>query len=214
MSAFLGPIHYWLFNKIVTLESRAFALSKTLEDNGVDVSSLTDQYGNKLEGEDIGEIIGNNPIHQFLSGLITRVQVFEAQVVERAGTEHLDKLLARALLHGSETAANAIEKQGGSKPEGLGGVENQIQTFQLDGMPCDPAGELSLISDKELSYSHTTCNHLGNWAFTGVDKSSMCKITNVWLEGFVKGLRENAEYSVESAIADGADSCLAKITES
>ncbi|MGK7346269.1 MAG: hypothetical protein ACNS63_10740 [Candidatus Nitrospinota bacterium M3_3B_026] len=209
MSAFLGPIHYWMFKKIQTLESRAFAIASALEaaGRGGEVKELSDEYGDRLEGQDLEAILGDNPIHQFLSGLIARVEVLESKLVEAAGDD-FGKALEAAGEHGEKTAQAALENA--AAPENFEQMYQIINDYQLEGMPCDPGAEVGMTNGV-MRYDHSTCNHLPNWRFTGVDVGRMCDITNAWLNGFIKGLNKDASFSVEKTIAKGAGSCRAEL---
>lgn len=208
MSAFLGPIHYWLFNKIQTIESRAFAIADALKTAGKDkaVDEIVEDYGDRLEGQDLDVLIGDNPIHQFLAGLIAKAQVLESRIVEAAGDD-VETALKAAEEHGKKTAARAVENK--PKPEDFEGIWQYINDYQLEGMPCDPGADVSLGSNGSMRYAHTVCNHMQNWQYTGVDMGRMCQVTNAWLKGFVSGLNGDVEYNVERSIVGGADKCEA-----
>lgn len=212
MSAFLGPIHYWLFNKIVILESRAMAIAGALDKMGKAsrVKEIMADYGDKLEGSDLAEIIGDNPIHQFLYGLIAKAQILESQLVEAADKD-FDKILPVVEEHGKATAHNAISQNGGKEPANLEEIYQYIHNCQLEGMPCDPGASVNPVSGEHVRYTHSSCNHISNWRFTGVDANSMCVLTNTWLKSFVNGLNPKAEFALETSITGGGKSCSADI---
>ena len=212
MSAFLGPIHYWLFNKIQFMEERSFVIANYLRENGSKeaADSKIEEYGERLSGADLGEILGNNSIHNFLYGLISKVEIFEAGLVELAKDEKLEGVLKAVEEHGKATGQKAVEHKG-APPANMEELYQLVADTQLEGMPCDSGAEVSLIDDKTLAYNHSSCNHLANWEYTGCSNQTMCKIHNTWLKGFISGLRENASYEVEQTIADGAQGCAARI---
>lgn len=211
MSAFLGPIHYWMFNKIQILESRAFAIAASLETGGKaePVKKAIDGYGERLDGKDIAVLLGDNPIHQFLEGLIGKVEVFEAQLVEAAGDD-FDKVLSAVEAHGREMAARALGASGG-KMGSLHDIYQVVNEYQLEGMPCDPGAVVEELSDDKMIYAHSSCNHIRNWEYTGVDVKKMCDVNNTWLKGLITGLNGGAEYTVLETIAGGAGSCRAEM---
>jgi hypothetical protein len=210
MSAFLGPIHHWLFNKIGLAESRAFAIADALAKDGVDIAPLTADYGDKLQGANLPDIVGSAPIHQFLTGLITKVQVFEAQVVESAGAEGRDSILAAAHAHGKQSGIDYSAIKG--TPDTLDKVAAMVNDSQLEGMPCDP-GAVFGKEGNQVIYTHTACNHMANWRYTGVSVADMCAINNAWVAGFIAGAAgDGPVYTLEKNLADGADSCCAAIT--
>jgi len=213
VSAFLGPIHYWLFNKIQFMEERSFAIASYLKENGSKeaASQKMDEYGEKLAGADLGQILGNNSIHNFLYSLISKVEIFEAGLVELATDEKFAEILKVATGHGKQTGQKLVQHKG-AKPANLEELYQHVADTQLEGMPCDPGAEVHLVDEHTLAYNHTACNHIPNWEYTGCPNKKMCQLHNAWLGGFISGLNEAASYQVEKTIADGASSCAAKIT--
>lgn len=213
MSLFLGPIHQWMFNKILILESRAFSIATALVDAGVErdaINKAVSDYGDKLAGRDLADMLGDNSIHQFLYGLIAKVQIFEAGLVD-LGKNSFDVALKAAESHGRETAGDAV-KASGVKTASLEDIYRLIHDNQLEGMPCDPGAETTALSPSKLGYFHSTCNHIQNWEYTGVDIKRMCAITNAWIKGFIAGVNGNASYEVKETLAGGAQSCKAEVT--
>lgn len=212
MSAFLGPIHHWLFNKILYIEDRAFHIASALESNGKAdiVKSKLEEYGPRLKGADLAELVGGASIHQFMYSLIAKVEVFEAGLVEAAGDDY-DAIRQKVEEHGKKAGQEAVARQG-DKPESLESIYKYINDSQLEGMPCDPGAVVEPLDSNRLAYRHTGCNHIQNWEYTNCPSNKMCGIQNAWLKGFISGLNESAEYSVEKTIADGAESCSAVIT--
>jgi len=192
------------------MESRAFAIAAVLDKAGKGdiVKEMTDGYGEELQGVSLEEIIGDNPIHQFLSGLIAKVQVFESQLVEASG-DAFETALAAVEEHGRQTATQALGGKPG--PDNYEDIYRYINDYQLEGMPCDPSAEVDLAPEGPMSYAHSACNHIQNWRYTGVDIKKMCDITNTWLKGFVNGLNDKAQFSVDNTIAKGANSCGATV---
>ena len=213
VSAFLGPIHYWLFNKIQFMEERSFAVASYLQENGSKESASlkVNEYGDRLAGADLGEILGNNSIHNFLYGLISKVEIFEAGLMELVKDEKFDEVAKVVENHGRSTGQKLVEHKG-SKPGNLEELYQLVADTQLEGMPCDPGAEVNLLDQNNMTYNHSTCNHIPNWEYTGCSNQKMCRIHNAWLGGFISGLNEAAVYKVEKTIADGASTCSAKIT--
>jgi hypothetical protein len=213
MSLFLGPIHQWMFNKILILESRAFSIAKALESAGVErdaVNKAVSEYGEKLAGQDLADMLGDNSIHQFLYGLIAKVQIFEASLVDLAKNS-FDAVLAVAESHGKQTASDGL-KASGAKSASLEDIYRLIHDNQLEGMPCDPGAQTTSLSPGKIGYYHSTCNHIQNWEYTDVDIKRMCALTNAWIKGFIAGVNGTASYEVKETLAGGAKSCKAEIS--
>lgn len=208
MSLILGPIHHWLFGKILVAEERAFALAEALAAAGVgdDLIPLRERYGERLAGKELATLVGENPIHQFLQGLITKVQLFEASLVE-AHADRVELLYETARRHGEETGRRLAEGKRRTAEE----IARLLNDTQLEGMPCDPGATFTPFPDGAgFDYTHSACNHIGNWSYTGVDIPTMCRLYNRWIEGFVEGL--GGGFRLEETIADGAARCVARVT--
>jgi hypothetical protein len=202
-----------MFNKILILESRAFSIATALVTAGVErdaVNKSVSEYGEQLAGRDLADMIGDNSIHQFLYGLIAKVQIFEAGIVDIAKNS-FDVVLKAVEAHGRETAGNAVRAVG-VKTTTLEDIYRLIHDNQLEGMPCDPGAQTASLSPGKLGYSHSTCNHMQNWEYTSVDVNRMCAVTNAWIKGFIAGVNGNVSYEVKETLAGGAKSCRAEIT--
>lgn len=211
MSAFLGPIHYWMFNKISLLEDRAMAVAGKLEKVGLaaQVKAKLDEYGPRLAGQDLAELVGGESIHNSLYGFITKVEVLEAELVALAGDKHYDEVRAEIHAHGKATGARLLAERG-EKADKLDILYRYIADAHLEGMPCDPGAQVEQTNGT-LRYTHIQCNHIPNWKYTSCPISRMCAIHNEWLQGFIAGLDGSVTYAVEKTIADGASSCAAVI---
>ncbi len=210
MSAFLGPIHHWLFKKVLVVESRAFAIAEGLkEKHGEEFQTIIKDYGEKLEGQDLAELVGQNSIHTFLDGLIAKTDVFEAQLV-KASEGDFDKILEIANAHGGQAAKSALAANGKDSAT-IDELPQYINDHQLEGMPCDPGAEFE-NNDGAVRYGHRTCNHMQKWNYTGVEGEKMCQVTNSWLTGFINGLNSDVNFKVVKTIAGGADACESHIT--
>jgi hypothetical protein len=196
------------------MEDRSFAIASYLQANGSKEAATKkiSEYGQRLTGADLGQLLGNNSIHNFLYGLISKVEIFEAGLVELANDGKFADLLKVAGEHGRNTGLKLLEHNGGKSPSTLEELYQQIADTHLEGMPCDPGGEVEPLNEHTLAYNHSACNHIPNWEYTGCGNKRMCQIHNAWLGGFISGLNGSAKYTVERTIADGASSCAAKIT--
>ena len=79
MSAFLAPIHYWLFNKIRQVEQREQKLfEQASEMCGSSAEELREQvwqsYGSPLPEKDLSEMIDQSNIHGWLQKQINIVE--------------------------------------------------------------------------------------------------------------------------------------------
>jgi hypothetical protein len=87
MSAFLGPIHMWLYNQIQIVEKREAEIvdkfSKKYSDTEVHnlIFPYRHQYGELKEDKPLAELIAGGDIHPWLESAIDSAQSREAAVV-------------------------------------------------------------------------------------------------------------------------------------
>ncbi|MEE9543880.1 MAG: hypothetical protein V3V95_08875, partial [Thermodesulfobacteriota bacterium] len=177
MSAFLGPIHHWLFKKINLVEDRerkiVFAFS---EKYGDDVETLAaanrSKYGEYYDETSLEELVGQAAIHEFLSMEIAKVETREAALlaalIDKYGDEAKTLALETAKEHGrafGEGQTADADTDGVTADDVYKAVKN---TF-LDGMPCDHVVEVKENTETKLVETHTDCLHLNYWKSAGVD---------------------------------------------
>lgn len=213
MSMFLGPIHYVMFDKIKTAAGRSRAvidafknrfgveaeetINATLPDGPVDFGDA------KLE-----ELLGDNPIHQFLQELIDRVETVEATLVTallyRFPEESRELLSDAFRKHGEETAHKVAND--GSEA-GLQTIANSLGQIYLEGMPCDQVSSFSLKGERSMQVDHTNCLHREKWETVGAPTEIMCELLDEWVLGFARGLNSGAKLERQASISKGADTC-------
>jgi len=162
MSAFLGPIHHWLYNKVILQEEfidRIFA--KSLEqgwDNELEQKTF-ERFGTAVENRPLEEIIDTKNIHGWLQDKISISEQRLAFVVTellKGGSHRLDELKQTAYQFGASHAA----------PKNANAVEAYkfLNDSLLDGMPCDRVNEVVEQGDDELKWCRTQCVHTQFWA--------------------------------------------------
>lgn len=93
MSAFLGPIHFWLYNKIQFQESLIDELIRYASSQGWSDSDLADKYGSK-DRRKLDEVIDESNIHGWLQSRIHDAEGrYAALVLDVAGDQE-DRLTA------------------------------------------------------------------------------------------------------------------------
>src|SRR3972149_10390466 len=86
MSAFLGPVHHWLFKKIKIVEDREKALLDFFAKKYGDKpekrgKELMEKYGPWFGAEPLEELVGQSPVNGFFAETIERVETREAALV-------------------------------------------------------------------------------------------------------------------------------------
>ena len=191
MSAFIGPIHYWLYNKIRLVNDRQeFLAEKVAAMCGETAEELREQvaqsYGQPLPDKDLSELIEHDNIHGWLQRQINLAESREAAFIKElldtcdgAADDLVEKAYAE---HGRLTGADAAGS-GRYTLDSAAGILKALNDTYLNGMPCD-AGDCVM----EI--------HAPNWRRTGVDEAAMAKYYEAWLRGFVQGANPGFTYSL------------------
>lgn len=144
MSAFLGPIHIWLYNKIKFQDAMANAVLDLAKEKGLalDLREKTDnRYGTLPEGN-LEDLVDTGNIHGWLQERVSLVENRLAYAV----TEVLEAD-ANALADMEE----AISKLGEESPveQGVSAREafDALDARLLNGMPCDHVN--AMVEDSE-----------------------------------------------------------------
>lgn len=185
MSAFLGPIHFWLYNKngnqeLLTKEIAAYTAS-----NGWILD--TDSYTKTLPP--LETVIDEGNIHGWLQAQITDAETRYASLVTKSLSEEekrLEDLCAVAERFGKEHALKA-----GTAEE----VYKAFEDFFVNGMPCDRVNTVTENSAEKLSWEMTQDIHAPYW---NGDSSPYYAVRKSVMEGML------AETNYTLASADDA----------
>lgn len=159
MSAFLGPIHYWMYDKIRMQEEllRRFAIKA---DNAGWLDSamgFVDEEKRPLE-----EIIDEANIHGWLSSRIESVEKCYAELTVKILTGHevrLEELKAIAYGLGEEQAA--------APDSSAEQCYKRIEDCTLSGMPCDGVNIVTDKSEGHFSWEQRFDVHGDYWTQAG-----------------------------------------------
>lgn len=215
MSAFLGPIHHWLFKKINLVEDRERKLVYVFSEKyGAEVEELAaanrTKYGEYYDGTPLEELVGDAAIHEFLSMEIAKVETREAALIAALIAKYNDEakalVFATAKEHGrafGEGQTADADTEGVTADDVYKAVKN---TF-LDGMPCDHVVEVKDATETELVEMHTDCLHRAYWKTAGANEKTMCEYIGSWIDGIVTGLGVGATHSRGITLVKGDPHC-------
>ncbi|MDH3974630.1 MAG: hypothetical protein OEV42_10175 [Deltaproteobacteria bacterium] len=212
MSMFLGPIHQWLYNKIQIGAGRATAIEeafKTVFSAEAEqiIAEVDDKYPAFPIGIDLEDIIGDAPIHGFLSGLIRMVESREGALIGAFAGKFGEKAKATAIAasedYGKRTGEGARDAIAAGNKESL---FKALYDRQLDGMPCDQ-GASPTFQEGKITIRQSDCLHSVNWQEAGAPLDVMCQVTGAWIKGFLKGAAPSMNFNMEASIIAGAGEC-------
>ena len=182
MSAFLGPIHFWLYNKIQFQENLIDELVAYVTAKGW--SDKADQYVS-TDRRKLDEVIDEASIHGWLQSRIHDAEGrYAALVLDAAGDdgEKFDAL--------KEAAHNFGAKQGlqaATAPEAV----HRLDDLLLDGMPCDQVNRVRESDDARIAWDRTMDLHSEFWQGHG-DRYYALR------QALVDGLLSATDYALES----------------
>ena len=192
MSAFLGPIHFWLFNKITIQENLTQSILNAFF-SGDDLlhkeNLLKEKYG-ILEARPLEEIIDESNIHGWLQEKVSLVEGRYAQVVTDLVSSNKATL---------KELQKATFKNGASLPVKADNAQVLFQTLNntlLDGMPCDRINQVISQDDEAVTWTHSRCIHHFYWDAISGDSKNYYVLRDAWIKGMVS--QTDFEYEVSN----------------
>lgn len=214
MSAFLGHIHYWLYDKIRLVNEREnLIFTKAEAMCGATAEELREQvwqtYGAPLPDVDLSQLIDQSNIHGWLQRQITLAETREAALIK----ELLDVCqdAARGIIteafaeHGVQCGIHAKSQQ---KYElmSAAGIYKALNDYRLNGMPCDQADVIIENTPNKFAWENQGCIQGPNWKRAGVAAPEMEDFYRVWINHFVKATNDKFNYAQTSDVNQGANS--------
>ncbi len=195
MSAFIGPIHYWLYGKIRLvglredlLRERAAALCGPVAEELQEQVRQT--YGWPLPDTDLGELIDHDNIHGWLQRQIkiveTREAAFVRELLDTCGGAAVG-LVERAFADHGRLTGESAGARGGHDLSAAPGLYRALNDYYLNGMPCDQADMVTASTTDKITWETGACLQQPNWRRAGVDEQAMARFYRAWLAGFVAG---------------------------
>lgn len=186
MSAFLGPIHYWLYNKIQLQQNIVDELFTLGEKNGLALEADCNSLYGTFDNKPLEEMIDQGNIHGWLQERVSQVEYKYAYCVTKLlnkNPEVMDSLKAILADNGTNLAITMKEY-----PMDPKGVYKLIEDNLLDGMPCDHANRVLKQSDTELLWTRNQCVHSEYWEELGGDIEVYYMLRDAWISALVKEL--------------------------
>lgn len=204
MSRFLGPIHHWLFNKIVMFEE----IEKNIIDNavselGISKEELLDsikEFPQAIGDQSLESIIDTNNIHGWLQNKISIAETRQAKLITFIVNKYPEK--------GRELILNIYKMAGESWGQEASGkyeindaptLYKIINNYVLDGMPCDNVNNIVDNESDLLTWRVARCLHKDYWLKAGGDIDFMYDLREALLTGFIKTANPKYQYSFDKS---------------
>ena len=186
MSAFLGPIHTWLYNKIVFQDQLTTAILEGAEKKGYNPGlkkEVEGIYGNLPEGN-LEDIIDESNIHGWLQTQVSLVENRLAYVVTKLlkeDQERLNFIMGIAYNYGKAHALNA----GATARDAFELLENSL----LNGMPCDHVNRVTEETEEKICWEQMVEIHEPYWNQVDGKLEYYYDIREALVKGMVAGTK-------------------------
>ncbi len=153
MSAFLGPIHFRLYDKIAKQEN----LTEVIASYAVNNAWISDKNAYIRNLPQLENVIDESNIHGWLQEQINDAEARYARLIHAVTEKHndrMDKIIRIAFDFGK---ANRVSAASASD------VYRMFEDFFVNGMPCDRVNAVVSESEDELSWKMTKDIHAQHW---------------------------------------------------
>lgn len=187
MSAFLGPIHHWLYNKIQIQQSLVEDLI-ALSNEALPEADLERQLNQRFglsEKRPLEEVIDQGNIHGWLQSQVSREEYKLAAgvtIILDMKPELAGNIEGLFYQKGSQLAA--ASKGAGS----AAAVYKIISDSLLDGMPCDHANNVVEANEQRVIWTRNTCVHQAYWEEVGGDIRNYYLFREALIKGFISNM--------------------------
>jgi len=208
MSRFLGPIHHWLFNKIVLFEDLEKEIIENVKSElNLDINDIVNEskseFGDYIPSQPLEDLIDSNNIHGWLQNKINIAESRQAKIItdiiNKYGEDAFGVIKSTYKNQGRKSGLDAKEKFDLSTP---GEMFKTINNYILDGMPCDNANNVTINEDNLLEWKVTSCLHRKYYDQISGDVNKFYELRKVWIEEFVNNGSDELsyEFSIENNV--------------
>lgn len=181
MSAFLGPIHFWLYNKITIQNEIVEELLDYAEKYNNDIRDyLYENYGDG-ELKPLDQVIDVTNIHGWLQERVIKVEnklAYAVTELTKANPENYDVIKDVFKSKGAEVSTF-------DKDSSLEEIYKGINDTLLDGMPCDRANSLVSNEKDEVIWKRNVCVHQQYWDQVGGHIKDFYTLRDSFIEGLL-----------------------------
>lgn len=206
MSAFLAPIHKWLFNKIILFEDieRAF-IKAYIEKYGEKAETIVNEskvYGEMIDtNKQLEEIIDLTNIHGWLQNKIANAETRQAFIITKLKEiygEEVEDIAAKFYRdNGVKCGLMSKEKE---HPSNVIDIFDAMNNYLLEGMPCDRVQSIVTREDDVVEWYNSRCIHKSNYDKIGGNVEVFYRLRFHWLASFVKYVNSAYKFEYENDV--------------
>lgn len=201
MSAFLGKIHFWLFNKILWFEGLEKDIINLAKVEGLDIELLTkeinEKYGAPVPDKPLEEMIDTSNIHGWLQSKINsaegRMAAWTTKILNKDGIDAVRNKLENIYIKQGIKAAKEL-KNTGVEPKTALEIFNSVNDYILDGMPCDRVNEVIASEENSIQWKRRICVHSDIWEAESGDVDYFYTLRSLWIKAFVNEVNRDFQY--------------------
>lgn len=202
MSAFLGPIHHWLFNKITLFEDLEKDTNRSVAakygDQALTIQNEAEEkYGACIPELPLENLIDTNNIHGWLQNRISIAEKRQAETLKSFvgtfGEEVISIIEDCYVAQGAEAGKTAGEGKLLDAPS----IYQALNNYLLEGMPCDNVNSVTISEPDFLQWNTIGCLHKPYWNEVGVDSNLMYPLRFAWIKAFVENANNKYTYRNE-----------------
>jgi len=185
MSAFLGPIHYWLYNKIniqKELVEDIIKLSQKFNTSEIELQKELDTRYGVSETRPLEEVIDQGNIHGWLQACVSQVEYKLAFGVTKLLERNPELIKEMELLFQSKGMEKALTEN----TTNVSKIYKAISDSLLDGMPCDNANRVLEDAEDKVIWKRNACVHKSYWDEVGGDINNYYILRESFIRGFLR----------------------------
>ncbi|HEX3022476.1 MAG TPA: hypothetical protein VHP81_08805 [Lachnospiraceae bacterium] len=204
MSAFLGPIHFWLYNKIQIQQGIVEKILEVSKELAPGLREDIDTRYGVSETRMLEEVIDVENIHGWLQNCVTQAEyklAYSITYLLGKDADIQDKISNIFYEKGEEVSSNV-------DPDNAAAAFKVISDSLLDGMPCDHANTLLEESSEKVVWKRNSCVHKDYWDEVGGNISIFYTLREAFIKGMLKGTSlefkkiDEVTYQIERSAAN------------
>ena len=182
MSAFLGPIHFWLYNKI-KIQNEIVEETLDYATNSLNNNMRDDLYNKFGDGDlkPLDHVFDVTNIHGWLQERVNQVEKKLAYTVTELTKNNPENFQIIKDIFKSKGAEVSTYEKNSSLEE----INNALDDTLLDGMPCDRANSVVSQEDNEIIWKRNVCVHQQYWDDVQGDINDFYTLRDEFIEGLL-----------------------------
>ncbi len=195
MSAFLAPIHYWLYNKIMLVNERTVQILNSLSPNDSEIALIvsemaTQSIGASLLDKELADIIDHDNIHAWLQKKINLVETREAFIINEIVVMLGDDVIStiKSVFQKSGQHYGNIASSQNTKLLTPHSVYKLVNDYFLNGMPCDQCDKIVTQTPTTITWENQRWLQEINWQRANADVKLLADLYLIWMQSFIQNL--------------------------